>query len=175
MKIQLVKGDITKIEVDCIVNAANSRLVGGGGVDGAVHHAGGPEIMKELDKIRKQKGGCSTGEVVITNAGNLPAKKVIHAVGPVWSGGSQGEAKKLALAYLNSLILADKTGLTSISFPNISTGIYGYPKREAAQIAIETISSYIKSDTEIKRIIFVCFDDESFGIYEDILQKRGLI
>ena len=175
MKIQLVKGDITKIEVDCIVNAANSRLAGGGGVDGAVHRAGGPEIMKELDKIRKKKGGCPTGEVVITNAGNLPAKKVIHAVGPVWSGGSQGEARKLALAYLNSLTIADKTGLTSISFPNISTGIYGYPKHEAALIAIETISSYIKSDTEIKRIIFVCFDDESFRIYEDILQKRGLI
>ncbi len=175
MKIQLVKGDITQIEVEGIVNAANSRLAGGGGVDGAIHSAGGPEIMKELDIIRKKKGRCPTGEAVITNAGKLAAKNVIHAVGPVWSGGTEGEAEKLALAYLNSLILADKTGLTSISFPTISTGVYGYPKREAAQIAIETVSSYVTTSTVIKRVIFVCFDIESFQIYEDILQEKDLI
>lgn len=175
MIIQLVKGDITKINVDGIVNAANSRLAGGGGVDGAIHRAGGPAIMAELDRIRDEKGGCPTGEAVVTTAGNLPANKVIHAVGPVWSGGDKGEPEKLRLAYYNSLRLADEHKLHSISFPNISTGVYGFPKQRAAEIAISTVSAYTESATEIEKVVFVCFDAESYSIYEVILQERGMI
>lgn len=174
MIIQLVKGDITKIEVDGIVNAANAQLAGGGGVDGAIHRAGGNSIMEELNLIRHQQGGCPTGEAVITGAGNLPARKVIHAVGPVWKGGSSGEQEKLRNAYLNSLKLADQYGLKSLSFPNISTGIYGYPKKEAALIAIETVRDYVESDTDLERVVFVCFDTESFSIYEEILRDKGI-
>lgn len=175
MQIQLVIGDITKIEVDGIVNAANSQLAGGGGVDGAIHRAGGKSIMEELAQIRIRKGGCPTGEAVITNAGELPARKVIHAVGPLWSGGSQKESEKLSNAYLNSLKLADQHGLRSLSFPNISTGIYGYPKKEAAAVAIETVQEYADTGTALERVVFVCFDPESFQIYEDILHNKGLI
>jgi len=174
MIIQLVKGDITKIEVDGIVNAANAQLAGGGGVDGAIHRAGGNSIMEELDQIRHQQGGCPTGEAVITDAGHLPARKVIHAVGPVWRGGTAGEPEKLRNAYLNSLKLADRYGLKSLSFPNISTGIYGYPKKEAALIAIETVQDYAEADTNLERVIFVCFDTESFKIYEDLLREKGI-
>jgi O-acetyl-ADP-ribose deacetylase (regulator of RNase III) len=175
MKIQLVKGDITRIEADGIVNAANSRLAGGGGVDGAIHRAGGKSIMDELDKIREQNGGCPTGEAVITGAGNLPAKNVIHTVGPIWSGGTKGEAELLARAYMNSLKLANQFRLESVSFPNISTGVYGYPKKEAAKIAIQSVEEFLKSVSSVKRVIFVCYDEESFTIYHDILVKKGLI
>jgi O-acetyl-ADP-ribose deacetylase (regulator of RNase III) len=173
MIIQLVKGDITKIEVDGIVNAANARLAGGGGVDGAIHRAGGKSIMDELDQIRDKQGGCPTGEAVITQAGHLPARKVIHAVGPVWKGGSYGEPDKLRGAYLASLKLADKHGLKSISFPNISTGVYGYPKREAALIAIDTVRKYADTKSNLEKVIFVCFDAESFEIYENQLREKG--
>ena len=175
MIIQLVQGDITKIEVDGIVNAANAHLAGGGGVDGAIHRAGGKSIMEELNQIRNQQGGCPTGEAVITQAGDLPAKKVIHAVGPIWKGGYNGEPEKLKNAYLHSLKLADQYGLKSLSFPNISTGIYGYPRKEAALIAIETVKKYADSETNLERVVFVCFDSESFQIYEDILRKKDLI
>ena len=175
MIIQLVKGDITGIEVDGLVNAANSGLAGGGGVDGAIHRAGGPDIMKELDKIREKQGKCPTGEAVITSAGKLPARKIIHAVGPVWAGGDKDEAGKLKLAYLNSLKLADQYKLRSVSFPNISTGIYGYPKDKAADVAVNTIKQYEASGTGIEKVIFVCFDEESYSIYEEKLQETGLI
>jgi O-acetyl-ADP-ribose deacetylase len=175
MKIQLVLGDITQIEVDGIVNAANASLAGGGGVDGAIHRAGGRKIMEELDRIRRQTGGCRTGEAVITGAGNLPAKHVIHAVGPIWSGGSKGEPEKLANAYINSLKLADQHELRSVSFPNISTGVYGYPKKKAALIAVDTVQGYAVAGTRIERVVFVCFDEGSYRIYEDILNVKGLL
>jgi O-acetyl-ADP-ribose deacetylase (regulator of RNase III) len=133
MAIEVTQGDITQIPVDAIVNAANEGLKGGGGVDGAIHRAGGPDIMKECRQI----GHCPTGEAVITTAGELPAKKVIHTVGPVWNDGNKNEEELLANAYRNSMKVADENGLMSISFPNISTGIYGFPKEKAAQIALK--------------------------------------
>lgn len=175
MNIQLVLGDITRIEVDGIVNAANARLAGGGGVDGAIHRAGGKKIMEELDVIREKTGGCPTGEAVITSAGELPARNVIHAVGPVWSGGSKGEPGKLAEAYRNSLRLADEQGLKSVSFPNISTGVYGYPKEEAARVAITTVLDFVTSGTSIERVVFVCFDEESYRIYEHLMKEKGIM
>ena len=135
-RIQVIKGDITKIKVDAIVNAANSSLLGGGGVDGAIHRAGGPAILEECKKIVARQGGCKTGEAVITSAGNLPAKCVIHTVGPVWNGGNNDERNKLANCYLNSLRIAVEYNLKTIAFPNISTGIYGFPKKEAAKISV---------------------------------------
>jgi O-acetyl-ADP-ribose deacetylase len=169
MKIEVIKGDITRIHIDAIVNAANSGLTGGGGVDGAIHRTGGPEIMRECDRIRKDEGGCPPGMAVITGAGKLPAKKVIHTVGPVWQGGTRGEPIVLANAYKNSLNVAVKNGLKSIAFPNISTGVYGYPKNEAARIAINTVKSFLEKNKQIDQIIFVCFDDESFSIYSKLL------
>ena len=169
MKIELIQGDITKLEVDGIVNAANSRLAGGGGVDGAIHRAGGPEIMQECDNIRAKTGGCPTGEAVVTTAGRLRAKKVIHTVGPVWNGGNHDEEKLLSNAYRNSLDQAVKHGLKTVAFPNISTGIYGYPKQKAAKTAILTVKNFLAENNKIDRVIFVCFDDESYRIYQDLL------
>ncbi|MAN28908.1 MULTISPECIES: O-acetyl-ADP-ribose deacetylase [Mesonia] len=165
MEIEVIKGDITKLEVDVIVNAANSSLLGGGGVDGAIHRAGGSQILDDCRAIRNKQGKCKTGEAVITRAGNLAAKKVIHTVGPVWNGGHKNEAKLLENCYSNSLLLAEKHQLKTIAFPNISTGIYGYPKKEAAKIAIETIQNF--SSSIIEKVIFVCFDEENFNIYQD--------
>ena len=169
--IELIKGDITKVKADAIVNAANSSLLGGGGVDGAIHNAGGKAILDDCIKIRNRQGGCKTGEAVITTAGNLPAKFVIHTVGPVWNGGNNNEEKLLAAAYRNSLILAEAHNIISIAFPNISTGIYGFPKNEAAGIALETVHTFIKADSGIGKVIFVCFDEENFSIYNDLLKK----
>ncbi len=174
MDIQLVKGDITEIEVDGMVNAANSKLAGGGGVDGAIHRAGGKVIMNELDEIREEKGGCPAGEAVVTTAGNLPARKVIHAVGPEWRDGSSSEKEQLENAYRNSLKKADQHHLKSVSFPNISTGVYGYPKGQAAEVAINTVLEYGKGNTQIEKVIFVCFDEESYSIYENILHERSI-
>lgn len=168
-KIELLKGDITKIPVDGIVNAANSELKGGGGVDGAIHLAGGPAIMEECNKIRDTKGGCPTGEAVYTTAGNLPAKYIIHTVGPVWRGGQQGEAELLANAYRSSLKLASELGLKTISFPNISTGVYGYPKREAAEIAFNVVQEFFEKNDKLKKVIFVCYDIENFQLYQALL------
>ena len=168
--IQLLQGDITKVNVEAMVNAANSSLLGGGGVDGAIHSAGGPEILKACQAIRKEQGICKTGEAVITTAGNLPAKKVIHTVGPIYDDYADIETQKQLLAncYLNSLKLAETYHLISIAFPNISTGVYGFPKRSAAEVATETVLNY--QSAIIQTVIFVCFDDENFQIYNEILK-----
>lgn len=169
-KIQLIKSDITKLNVDVIVNAANSSLMGGGGVDGAIHRAGGPTILEECRMIVSRQGGCKTGEAVITTGGNLPAKFVIHTVGPVWNGGKKNEAGLLVNCYMNSLLLAHKHKLSSIAFPNISTGIYGYPKKEAADIAFNTVSGFLKQNDFIDQVYFVCFDEENYLIYRSLIK-----
>lgn len=169
--IELIKGDITKVAADAIVNAANSSLLGGGGVDGAIHRAGGPAILEDCRKIRARQGGCKTGEAVITTAGNLPARYVIHTVGPVWQNGRHGEEELLRLAYYNSLQLAEEYNVTSISFPNISTGIYSFPKDKAAPIAIQTVREFIQAKTVIQKVIFVCFDEENYAIYQSLLKE----
>ncbi|MDH7911883.1 O-acetyl-ADP-ribose deacetylase [Winogradskyella sp. SYSU M77433] len=170
MKISLIKGDITKIKVDAVVNAANSSLLGGGGVDGAIHRAGGTMILEECRDIRNRQGKCKTGEAVITTAGNLQAKKVIHTVGPVYNGGNRLEKEKQLLAdcYINSLKLAETNELKTIAFPNISTGIYRFPKSVAADIAIKSVLNY-KRET-IEEVIFVCFDDENYQLYKEKLK-----
>ena len=169
--IELLKGDITKLSVDAIVNAANSSLMGGGGVDGAIHKAGGPEILRECKDIVKRQGGCPAGEAVITTAGNLPSKYVIHTVGPIWKGGSENEEHLLSNCYKNSLNIAVQNGIKSIAFPNISTGVYKFPKKEAAAIAVKTVTEFIKAHDSIERIIFTCFGDENYEIYEDIIEE----
>jgi O-acetyl-ADP-ribose deacetylase len=169
MKVELVRGDITKIAVDAIVNAANSSLLGGGGVDGAIHRAGGRAILEECIEIRNHQGGCPTGEAVITTAGFLPAKFVIHTVGPVWQGGLKDEDTLLQNAYQNSLALAVENEVKSIAFPNISTGIYHFPKDLAADIAIKTVQDFLALDTVIEKVIFVCFDEENYEIYKQKL------
>jgi O-acetyl-ADP-ribose deacetylase (regulator of RNase III) len=175
-KIKVIKADITRLSVDAIVNAANSSLLGGGGVDGAIHRAGGPAILEACMKIRQAQGGCETGEAVITTAGNLPAKFVIHTVGPVWHGGSANEPKLLSNAYTNSLKIAEAHGLNSIAFPNISTGIYGYPKEKAAEIAVSSVRFFLDKYSKPGEVIFVCFDEENFQLYtqlvDDDLYKR---
>lgn len=168
-RIELVKGDITKMQTDAIVNAANSSLMGGGGVDGAIHRAGGPAILEECRKIVARQGSCKTGEAVITTGGLLLAKYVIHTVGPVWNGGTKKEAEKLANCYRNSLELAIENNLSTIAFPNISTGIYGYPKPEAAEIAVTTINDLLKKHVVFARVHFVCFDDENYNLYKSLL------
>lgn len=169
-RITLVQGDITKMEADAIVNAANTSLLGGGGVDGAIHRAGGKAILEECIQIRNRQGGCKTGEAVITTGGNLPARYVIHTVGPVYSSGDKGEDALLASAYLNSLKLAAENDLETIAFPNISTGIYHFPKKMAAAIAIKTVRDFLADNESIKQVTFVCFDDENYGIYTNLLK-----
>jgi len=168
-KIELLKGDITKLQVDAIVNAANSSLMGGGGVDGAIHREGGKKILEECMEYVSKHGRLPTGEAIITSAGNLPAKFIIHTVGPVWNGGRNNEEKLLANAYFNSLQLAAQNNLQSIAFPNISTGVYHFPKECAAQIAVETISSFLGKKPSLEKVIFVCFDEENYKIYERLL------
>lgn len=165
--IELLKGDITKIQADSIVNAANSSLLGGGGVDGAIHRAGGKKILDECIEIRNKQGKCKTGEAVATSAGNLPAKYVIHTVGPVWNGDEEKGARLLANCYKNSLKLAESLDIKTIAFPNISTGVYRFPKDLAAKVAIQEVKNF---DFEIvERVIFVCFDDENEEIYRKLL------
>lgn len=171
--IKLIKDDITTVEVDAIVNAANSSLLGGGGVDGAIHRKGGSQILEECKAIRNRQGRCNIGEAVYTSAGLLPAKYVIHTVGPVWNGGGRNERKLLSDCYTNSLKLANQLEANSIAFPNISTGVYHFPKKEAAEIAIQTVKSFIEKENKtIKEITFVCFDDENYSLYKEFLQIR---
>lgn len=162
----VIRKDITTVTADAIVNAANSSLMGGGGVDGAIHRAGGSQIIKECKIIIARQGGCKTGEAVITSGGNLPAKFVIHTVGPVWKGGFNGETEQLASCYRNSLRLALEHQCHSIAFPNISTGIYGFPKAKAASIAISTIDFFLQNEPVIQEVFFVCFDQENFELMQ---------
>lgn len=169
--LELIRGDITKIQADAIVNAANTSLLGGGGVDGAIHRAGGPAILEECMKIRARQGGCPVGEAVITTAGNLPAKYVIHTVGPVWNGGNNNEEQLLRNAYHSSLLLAAEHQLETIAFPNISTGIYHFPKPLAAEIAVATVKEFMSTNKGIKQVVFVCFDEENYRLYEELLKS----
>ncbi len=162
--IKVIKEDITTLNIDVIVNAANEKLQGGGGVDGAIHKAAGPDLLKECLEI----GGCPTGEVIMTDSYELPCKAIIHAVGPVWRNGQNSESEFLESCYFGALELALDNGFKSIAFPNISTGIYGYPKIEAAITATSAVKSFDRID-EFEEIIFCCFDDENFKIYESIL------
>lgn len=166
-RISLEKGDITKKQTDAIVNAANTSLLGGGGVDGAIHKAGGKKILEECKKI----GGCAVGAAVITTAGNLPSKYIIHTVGPIWHNGNNSEEILLANAYRNSLKVAVDNHITTIAFPNISTGVYNFPKQKAAEIAIQTVNDFLSDDKSIEQVVFVCFDDENYRIYEQLLQS----
>jgi O-acetyl-ADP-ribose deacetylase (regulator of RNase III) len=165
--IEIIEGDITRLEVDAIVNAANASLLGGGGVDGAIHRAAGPGLLEECRTL----GGCPTGNAKITSAYNLPCKFIIHAVGPVWRGGRQDEEKLLADAYRHALWIADNTKLRSIAFPNISTGIYGFPKELAARIAITTVSEFLETASHVKQVIFCIFDQENGPIYRRLLEQ----
>ncbi len=164
--LSFIEGDITKVPADAIVNAANSRLAGGGGVDGAIHWAGGPSIMEELDAIRLRIGRCETGQAVVTGAGRLPAQFVIHAVGPVYGNGERGEADLLASCYRISLKLAQEKGARSITFPSISTGVYGYPMAAAAVVAIRSVAEVLKSPVcGIARVTLVLFGSPALGVH----------
>ncbi len=165
----LVRGDITRERVDAIVNAANERLMGGGGVDGAIHRAGGPAIAAECSAIRAKQGGCPTGQAVITAGGNLPAKHVIHTVGPIWRGGTAGEPELLASCYRESLGLALEHGIETIAFPSISTGVYGYPVAQAAAIALHAVKQFLAAHDGLDEVRFVLFDDATYGAYEKAL------
>lgn len=163
--IRIVKGDITKMKTDAIVNAANCSLLGGGGVDGAIHRGAGHELLEECRTL----GGCRTGEAKITKAYKLPCKYVIHTPGPVWHGGTRGEEQDLENCYRNSLILAKENGIRSIAFPAISTGIYGYPKESAARAAVRTVSGFLEYHGDaIEEVVFVLFDEESYQLYKSV-------
>jgi O-acetyl-ADP-ribose deacetylase (regulator of RNase III) len=167
--VRLVRGDITEIETDAIVNAANSSLMGGGGVDGAIHRRGGPKILEECKKIRATEWpqGLPTGKAVITGAGNLKAKHVIHTVGPVWRGGNRGEPELLAQAYQNSLKLAASNGLKTVAFPSISTGAYGYPVEDACRVALEAVKEFLEKEDNLDEVIFVLFSENALEVYAD--------
>ena len=171
--ISVIQGDITKQQVDAVVNAANTSLLGGGGVDGAIHRAGGPEILEACKKIRAKQGGCAVGEAIITTAGKLPATYVIHTVGPVWNGGQKKERSLLANAYQNSLFLAKKHEIKSIAFPNISTGIYRFPKELACEIAFKTVLKFSQENELPEKIIFMCFDEENYKLYQNKLTDNN--
>ncbi len=165
--LEVLKGDITTLDVDVIVNAANTSLLGGGGVDGAIHRKAGPDLLRECRALR----GCATGDAKMTKGYRLPSRYVIHAVGPVWHGGNNGEARLLASCYRRAIELASHNRLTSIAFPAISTGIYGYPKRDAATIAVETVRASLTDAATITRVIFCCFDEETAEIYRQLLAQ----
>lgn len=165
--IEAIAGDITKLDVDAIVNAANSSLLGGGGVDGAIHRAAGPELLAECRGL----GGCPTGEAKLTGGYRLPARHVIHTVGPVWQGGTAGEAALLARCYRNCLAVAAAHDLRSIAFPAISTGCYGFPKSSAAAIAVRETRSAVAENTPIRRVVFICFDAETLALYREEIAR----
>jgi O-acetyl-ADP-ribose deacetylase (regulator of RNase III) len=166
-RIELIQGDITQLEVDAIVNAANTGRRGGGGVDGAIHRAGGPRIMEECRTI----GGCPIGDAVVTSGGNLKAHFVIHAVGPIWQGGNSNEDDTLASAYRNSLNRVVERKIKTVAFPNISTGIYGFPRQRAAEVAIREVEKFLQTNDAIRKIIFCCFDRENYDIYQKLLKQ----
>ena len=172
VKLRIIQGDITRQATDAIVNAANSSLMGGGGVDGAIHRAGGPVILEECKQIVAQQGRLPTGKAVITTGGNLEAKYVIHTVGPIWHGGNRGEPELLASAYQKSLKLAAENKLSSISFPSISTGVYSYPVGQAARVAINAATIFLRQGpTSIKEVVFVLFDAKTFDAYAQALPE----
>jgi O-acetyl-ADP-ribose deacetylase (regulator of RNase III) len=165
MRIDVMKADITKLQVDAIVNAANSSLLGGGGVDGAIHRAAGPELLEECRRL----GGCRIGQAKITGGYKLPARYVIHTVGPVWRGGTAGEPNLLASCYVSSLNLATEKQIKTIAFPAISCGVYGYPADKAARVAVKTVADFLQNDQTIEKVIFTCFNDEIFAAYQQSL------
>ncbi|MBI5660747.1 MULTISPECIES: O-acetyl-ADP-ribose deacetylase [Ignavibacterium] len=164
--IELYKGDITKIKVDAIVNAANNSLLGGGGVDGAIHRAAGPELLEYNRKL----GGCATGEAKISPGFRLPSKYIIHSVGPIWQGGTANEDQLLANCYQNSLKLAVENQIKTIAFPAISTGVYGFPLDRATEIAIRTVKGFLRDNDAIEKVVFVCFDDNTYEVYKRLLE-----
>jgi O-acetyl-ADP-ribose deacetylase (regulator of RNase III) len=168
-RLEVQKGNITAVKVDAIVNAANTSLLGGGGVDGAIHRAGGSAILEECRAIVARQGGCKVGEAVVTTAGNLPAQYVIHTVGPIWRGGHHEEATLLSFCYTNSLKLALENVCKTIAFPAISTGVYGYPKDQAAQIAVQTIRAFLAHNSLPEKVLLVCFDEESFHLIRNAI------
>lgn len=161
-RIEIIKGDITMLATDAIVNAANNSLLGGGGVDGAIHRAAGPALLAECRKLN----GCPTGKAKITGAYNLPSKYVIHTVGPVWRGGESGEPQLLAGCYRNSLKLATDRKIKTIAFPSVSTGIYGYPVEKASAIALKEIKDFLEANSSVDKVIVVCFDNETYSVYK---------
>ena len=171
MKIEVIKGDITEVSVDAIVNAANTSLLGGGGVDGAIHRKGGPSILEACYAARNKQGGCEVGKAVITTAGKLPARYVIHTVGPVWNDGNNDEDLLLESCYKQSLALAVENGVKTIAFPNISTGIYRYPKDKAAVVAVSAVQAFPEKE-KLDQVIFVCYDDENFALYTRLLSPE---
>lgn len=169
--IKLLQGDLTKEEVDAIVNAANSNLMGGGGVDGAIHRAGGPAILAQCKEIRNRQGKLPVGQAVVTTAGNLKAKYVIHTVGPIYSGGREGEPDLLASCYRESLMIAKEKGCKTVAFPAISTGVYGYPMDEAAKIALKTIAEFLNNNSSVQEVRLVLFGAETFAIFKHALEE----
>lgn len=165
-KIEIIQHDITQLSVDAIVNAANTTLLGGGGVDGAIHQAAGPELLKECRTLN----GCQTGQAKLTKGYQLPAKYIIHTVGPVWCGGQNNEVQLLTSCYLQSLKLATKHQIKTIAFPNISTGVYRFPKDKASKIAVDTVKDYQNNNNLPQKIFFVCFDEENYKIYNNYLK-----
>ena len=174
MKLIVERGDITKFTGDAIVNAANTSLLGGGGVDGAIHRAAGPDLLAECQVVRNRQGGCQVGAAVITGSGRLPARFVIHTVGPTWIDGEHNEPQLLAYAYRSSLTIAAENNLQSLAFPNISTGVYRFPKEQAAKIAITTVREFALAESHvIKAVTFMCFDDKNYQIYCELLGAVG--
>lgn len=169
-KIEIIKGDITEFKVDAIVNAANNTLLGGGGVDGAIHRAAGPQLLEYNRKL----GGCKTGEAKITPGFKLQAKFIIHTVGPVWKGGNNNEDELLRNCYLNSLKLAVENGIKTIAFPAISTGVYGFPLERATKIAVSTVKDFLSNNNKIEKVIFVCFDENTYHIYSEIISVLNI-
>ena len=166
-RVQIVEGDITKQQVDAIVNAANTSLLGGGGVDGAIHRAAGPELLEETKKM----GGCPTGEARVSKGYHLPAKWVIHTVGPVWKGGNKNEENLLANCYKNSLQAAQDLGIKTIAFPSISTGAYGFPLERATEIALKETKNFLETNTTLNRVVFVCFGEKALNTYRETCKR----